>query len=687
MTYCFKKKWKQGFVFILLLLSSLHTFSQKKESAEEMIEKAKKEIENDPDMDAKDKAMMLRMMNSTAVKRSVKTTDSHPEQMETIRKMNRKLHKLPQTDARRIATIPSQPLSKEQCSNYIQNLSTKVEGQLTEEDKAAEKKIITQTGNRSSALSTVAVSCWYNGNPDLALALALKAAKPDSILALNNAGAMLNLLGYEEKAVPLLQYASKKEATNSSVLNNLGRAYIGLGEKQKGKEVLMSCVQLAPGNPEANNMLGCLYEEEGNKTAAASHFSKSLEGGYNRNAYEHLSKLDPGFDLVKLIGKHYKAPEYFNQFAITVPRECFSIDEGPEVKAEHQAFEEGLKILEGKYLEKGNESSKMLEKDIRHFQQSLLSELEEGKAVKVRGGSPLGELAGLMMLRLSTNYNEDKLPIKKEYETGLSQLRKEFKQTATKIEADIDAQKRYGPMGEYGNDYCYNCEQLAKQECRELTRLANETQRKAADLHTLFKSRYRRLALDYFDRILYWQGFTEFTRNDADGRFYNLVSDFLSEIRFISFTTPYPFYDGCQFPKPVEKSADYFAVDKTPFCPVEVSIPFLVGKLGFDCTSFSISGGEGVKLKYKKDFSSGQSTISIGAGISAEAGIASVGADESIYVTFNGDNQPSDLGLKWEASDEISVGTLKTDSHTGYTVSMNSGWDFTSGAFGQDVHL
>jgi tetratricopeptide (TPR) repeat protein len=674
------------FLFLLSLFVGTSLKAQSKESIKQMMEKAKKEIEDDPDMDQQQKTQLLRMMNSKGVQNGVNLAEAHSDEMERMMKQTEKLTGLPQQNSKRIASIPKSVLSKEECRNYIQNLTSKLETQLSSHEKTLVQNIIQQTGHRSSSMTTAAVALWYNKNPDAALFLALKAAQPDSVLALSNAGAMLNQLGYEEKAVPLLQYALTKDSSNSNILNNLGRAYLGLGETQKAKTILLSCVQVAPMHPEANNMLGCLYEAEGNKTAAENHYRQSLEGGFNKNAHDHLQKLQPDFDLVVLISKHYKAPEYFNQFRIQIPRECYSIDEAPQVKAEHEAFEKGLELLSAKYLDKENSSYNKTVEDANNLREMIATTLEQGKAFSVQY-SPLNELAGLMLLQLAKNYDNNKLRVEQDYEATLKELKQNFEQEAAKTKASIWSRIKRGPRGEEGMDACLNCDELRKEECEQLTRLANETQRKAADLHNLFKDRYRRIALDFYDDFLYWNHYVLFSRNNADAAFYDIIVGFLKDMITISSTTPYPFYSGCKEQKPVHIDPSEQTADKKLFCPVNISVPFLIGKMNFDCTSFSISAGEGVKGEFKKDFSNGQSTISIGAGVSVEGGVVSAGADESIYITFNGDNQPSDIGIKWDASGQVSIGGLSTSAHSGYTVGMNSGWDFTSGALGEDIHL
>ena len=71
---------------------------------------------------------------------------------------------------------------------------------------------------------------WYKSAPaEAALLLTYAAAESPDDNILNNCGAVLNLCGLEDKAIPVLKYALAHQPTNSTLLNNIGQAYAGLG--------------------------------------------------------------------------------------------------------------------------------------------------------------------------------------------------------------------------------------------------------------------------------------------------------------------------------------------------------------------------------------------------------------------------------------------------------------------------
>jgi hypothetical protein len=129
-------------------------------------------------------------------------------------------------------------------------------------------------------------------------------------------------------------------------------------------------------------------------------------------------------------------------------------------------------------------------------------------------------------------------------------------------------------------------------------------------------------------------------------------------------------------------------------CPINIEAPFVIGKVNLDCTSFKFEIGEGIILNFEKNFVTRESTVALGLGVSAhlpgtEVNIPVVnvrgfvpvelGMKEQFYIKFDRDNQPSDLGLSWEA--ELDIKGINTpEIKTGYTMGINSGWNFEEGA-------
>ena len=681
-------------VIFLMMLSFQSVMAQKKQTAQQLIEQSKKEIENDKDMDPDQKALLLKMINSQTVKAARKKMDDPDSKMEAGFQMEEKMTSLPLPDKKRLAAIPAKTFTKSQLVQYVNEIYSKLRTTVSPEAKIEADKVIAGENGNGRNLNAAALAAWYNGSPEIALLLSAKSVvSTNSTNAINNFSAMLNLTGHEEKAVPLLWYAIQLDSTNASLYNNLGTAWLGLGEKQKAKKMFLSSVHYSPNQPEANNSLGCLYEAEGDTKNATAHFENSLKGAYNQNADEHLSKLNPDYNLPVLMKYHYKAPKYFDQWKIEVPAECTDIVQQDSVAKIHGAFQNGLASLLNQYEVFEQQANDDLADQRKQLQNTLVKVLNTGGNFKLRT-APFEVIAMKMLVKLAVNYANDKQLAIHDYQQNYQYLIADYDQEKKALQDKFDeAKSKLVFEGEGGKNDEAELQRVSKEYCDNQRKLADKTQNEAAELHTDFKNRYRRIVLDYFDNRVYWAGMISTFPATVNVETYNAIIDFIRELNYISSTTPFIDAHLCTLsPRDGQRlPPDEFGIKNKPDCPLSVDIAFLVGKLSLDCTSFSINGGELVKVGYKKDFSNNQSTLSIGAGLTAQIGTgrinAGINADESIFISFNDNGQPCDVGLKAGLSASANGGVISAGADAGYTVSMNSGWSFNHSGLNSSVSL
>jgi hypothetical protein len=147
-------------------------------------------------------------------------------------------------------------------------------------------------------------------------------------------------------------------------------------------------------------------------------------------------------------------------------------------------------------------------------------------------------------------------------------------------------------------------------------------------------------------------------------------------------------------------------------CPVDGELPFMVGKIKFNCKEASYSLGAGpVGFSITQDLQTQQYTLSAGIGLDISRAIKVPGVEgkveasinQSIYITFDGNNNMVDAGIKFGAGvsmgygfggalpggaglDEDGVLTSiggagwskdggKVEDKIGYTISINSGFE------------
>ncbi len=168
--------------------------------------------------------------------------------------------KAPVLDTRRLSMIPMKPPTRAEILNSVQQSMQQVSKGIPA-PRIEEIKKITSQDIKVESIHEAALGCFYNNNPKEGMYLMMLAVKqaPDSLEMVNNLAAMFNMHSIEQKAIPLLQYLLQKAPNNSIALNNIGQAYLGLGELFKAAEYLDICLSLDSLNIEANHSRGMLH--------------------------------------------------------------------------------------------------------------------------------------------------------------------------------------------------------------------------------------------------------------------------------------------------------------------------------------------------------------------------------------------------------------------------------------------
>lgn len=114
-----------------------------------------------------------------------------------------------------------------------------------------------QAGNMSMGL-------WLAGKSDLALYVLGKFCAADATNTdnLSNYSAMLSMKGAQHLAIPILNNLNAKYPKNSTLLNNLGQAWFGLGEIGKAEKYLDSAIRIYAYHPQANLTKSLIEESQ-----------------------------------------------------------------------------------------------------------------------------------------------------------------------------------------------------------------------------------------------------------------------------------------------------------------------------------------------------------------------------------------------------------------------------------------
>jgi tetratricopeptide (TPR) repeat protein len=298
---------------------------------------------------------------------------------------NKKL--IPVKDVARINSIPRKIFTEGEVVANARLLYNKLVAKIP----AAEKNIVnsvTAKAKTGAALMEAAITSFLQGHNHAAMALALKAvqASPDNKNFQNNLAAILSQSGYPEKAIPYLKKLSAEFPTNSTILHNLGYAWLSLGEQDTARRLFSYAAIRNPNNPETKLCLGVLEELRGDPKKAADYYKESFEHAPNPftehlakniKAEDRLEKID--FDKLK---KRIVIYEYFKKDWIKIPELSDNVsgyESDRKIKNGYsKMFDELDSKIEALTQASNNEIEVLADKGIEVFASEMMKESVKG---------------------------------------------------------------------------------------------------------------------------------------------------------------------------------------------------------------------------------------------------------------------------------------------------------------------
>lgn len=202
---------------------------------------------------------------------------------------------VPEKDAARIASIQTTPANPAAMGAHLQLVLDKAVAAMSPVVKQAGEELYEQLAAQYTAadIGTAAVGLWMAGKNNLSVYVMCRACKddPGNTDNLSNLSAMLVMNEGEHLAVPLLNNLNRMFPSNSTILNNLGQAWYGLGDITKAGKYLDSAIRIYALHPQATLTKSLIEESKGNKTAAISLVKKSLEHTYSPEKEDRLKKF------------------------------------------------------------------------------------------------------------------------------------------------------------------------------------------------------------------------------------------------------------------------------------------------------------------------------------------------------------------------------------------------------------
>ena len=201
---------------------------------------------------------------------------------------------VPKRDDVRIAAIPKK-VTAANMGSFLAALQKKIAALLPPDVISTGEKsynFIQANSKNSSEAGNMAAAFWIANKQELTIFLMGKICTldPSNTDNLSNYASMLSMMGAQHLAIPILNILNKKFPKNSTLLNNLGQAWFGLGEILKAEKYLDSAIRIYAYHPQANLTKAAIEESRGNITKATDHLKKSIKYAYTSEKEDMLRK-------------------------------------------------------------------------------------------------------------------------------------------------------------------------------------------------------------------------------------------------------------------------------------------------------------------------------------------------------------------------------------------------------------
>lgn len=551
--------------------------------------------------------------------------------------------------------LPKDDLNKTQLQFFLNTLYADLKKKIGAEKVADVQKIINQLENDAVKIAYSGVAAWYKNAPaQAALLVTYAAAKSQDANTLNNCGAIMNLCGHEEKAIPILKFVLASHPDNSTVLNNLGQAYAGLGDKQTAMMYLGRCIKQSPNHPEANATAAKIEESNGNMDKALEYTEASLRCAFSDERAEFFNNNKKNCNINVLFNtQHFGKTKFFDPGSLRIPPNCRNWDDCETVYPQQEDYKEMIEALSKKY------------------QEIVLANRVTQQDIMTMGESPFNKAASFKKEILGQCYSERKYELYEKLQENIQKLVAQTQIEQRKLDDECDQRSlACGTNMECKDKVSYEC-------CKKRVALDNKYFGLLSDISDKYTVNNYTEDVGYYNSLVYLEAVSSTNAKALASTTGAETVLFLANFHTYVMSSCNPANKpDCEKKNPANQQNPNSPFFKDPQCPIGLKLSFGAGEVSLSCKSFAIEVGEGVKFGYEKDFITRESTLSMGPSVSADIpGILDAGASAKAYVKFDGNNQPVDVGV----SADVSIGVKGTTPiiSAGYTMGVNSGYNFS----------
>lgn len=344
---------KNTIYLLIFILISVQVFAQNEtesdemptqQEMEQMMKEAQKALE---EMSPEDKKMMEQMGISIPGNLNV-TNQQLTEAWENDGKI------VPARKSNLIAKLPKKIFSIQELAAYVKKMNVAIGKTIKPESKHTADAIIEQAKNDKyygALMASAANGLWTAGYKEAAVYLMGKATEvlPNAD-NYNNYAAYLTMTGAAHIAIPVLEKLNSVHKANSTILNNLGHAWLQLGEGDKAENYLDSTIMIYASHPQANYTKCLMLEEEGKIPEATEALKKSMKHSVTKTKLSKLKQLEKkkynprGFYVRPA---YYSATFNLAAYAALIPEE-YATTAGSAVEKKWQEFRDYMQLEKDK---------------------------------------------------------------------------------------------------------------------------------------------------------------------------------------------------------------------------------------------------------------------------------------------------------------------------------------------------
>ncbi len=566
--------------------------------------------------------------------------------------------KPPILDAKRLATIPVTPPTRQQLLQNVSKMEAALKTTLTPQ---AIQKVEEFSANKSTEeIRSAAAGSFYDDNPQSALLLGMKAVQKDAadVMGWNNLAVLLNMTGQEHQAIPILQNCLQQHPESSLLLNNMGQAFLGLGDLVKSKQFLQRCLQLDDLNPEANRSMALIYLFGNDMANAVKHFEKEFQVGQRRSSLAYLVKSGQRskINLAALRKRKMQMDGTDNRdFFSEISLDKFKIPDPPSTSKLSMSWR--------------NEHASLFQSISEEAQFWMKASLFTEEEIEASGKSYAGlyhDLVDELLRDLGDQYIPLLAYITDDDLGHLNQLHYDYMKKDKAIEC---------PDGNGISPEAYH-----KMCCDLKTPPIDDLMNK---YNSFIGPRIKEAQSNYKQYINGLISIVQLDPSIANKKMvYAAVGQYFSwlggAIGAYLIKEPYmTCFDNTLSSEEAIASIES-ARNINLQCPswLKMEMKLMVAKLKADCNGFNVEADvyKLINVGLEKKFKTGTSTLYVGAGIEGSfKGVAKGSIKQQFYVVFDNNNEFADLGMRGSATGDLAGGMIGAEF--GYDFALNGGFN------------